>query len=469
MIADWIARVESWAKNAPVSEDSRTAAVRYMEATLPSSFASPATDIKNLTVPSGLSFSFLTGRQAAETVKWLSVETTLALSEGPSEAQPQPRSASPEEIQKAVEESVQKEVDDALANARAVAQALMTKLAGEGLKSEDLALARGIVENLESGIQYNPSDLIPDRSMLRFYRRDFIPVRDAYRNFVDTLNRGRATVQQAHEQRLTEDPEYKATIEAQERAKQELVTKQRAEAEAAEKERKAVIASREAEIAAERMAQERAHRELVAKLKEKERQELIAARKAIQNFESEGGAPALPSQPPPAAAMEPSAISVTNIPALVPLAVVPPEAPARPATLHVSTLVSGANVELNGDFKGTTPCSITGLAAGEHRLRVYGNGVDESTVVVLRSGWVSRVRTPLPKPARLELLQLPAQGRITVDGKPYAPGMLVMTGTITVKVISSNGDRAFQADTVAGRNVFRYTDEPAPPASPVTP
>lgn len=168
-------------------------------------------------------------------------------------------------------------------------------------------------------------------------------------------------------------------------------------------------------------------------------------------------APALPSEPPPVAAIEPPA-AAPRAPALVPIATVPPAVPARPASLFVSSIPSGATVELDGVAKGKTPCNIAGLTAGEHRLRVHGNGIDERTVVVLPGGRVTRISTPLPEPARLELLDLPAQARVTVDGKPYASGMAVLTGTITVQVISSGGARAFQVDTVVGRNVLGYTE-----------
>lgn len=168
-------------------------------------------------------------------------------------------------------------------------------------------------------------------------------------------------------------------------------------------------------------------------------------------------APSLPAEPPPVATVE-VPVAAPRAPALVPIATVPPAAPVRPASLFVSSIPSGATVEVNGEAKGTTPCTITGLPAGEHRLRVHGHGADERTVVVLPGGRMTRISTPLPEPARLELLNLPAQARVTVDGKPYAPSMAVLTGTITVQVITAGGARAFQVDTVVGHNVFGYSE-----------
>gem|GEM_PF-3674597 len=169
--------------------------------------------------------------------------------------------------------------------------------------------------------------------------------------------------------------------------------------------------------------------------------------------------PALPPEAPPRAAVpEPAAVESAHAsaPALIPIATLPPPAPARPASLSVSSLPAGATVEIDGENKGTTPCLITNLTAGEHRIRVHGNGLDERTVIVLAGGRVTRIGTPLPEPARLELFGLPAGARVTADNRPYFAGIAVATGTITVQVINGETARAFTVDTVAGRNVFRY-------------
>jgi hypothetical protein len=164
---------------------------------------------------------------------------------------------------------------------------------------------------------------------------------------------------------------------------------------------------------------------------------------------------AAPSEPAPVAPALPPELAA--VPALIPVAQIPPALPARPTSLFVSSLPSGATVEIDGSKKGTTPCNIPNLSAGEHRLRVHdGKDLDEQTTVVLPSGGTVRLRTPLPEPARLELLAIPAGARVVVDGRNYIANMAVLTGTVSVQVITGDGAKAFTVTTLAGRNIFRY-------------
>ena len=84
LIANWIALVESWVKSVPVSDQSKAAAVRYMEDKLSAAFAAPVGDYGTLALPSGVSFNFMTGGKASvgQPVKWLHIETYLRLSDG---------------------------------------------------------------------------------------------------------------------------------------------------------------------------------------------------------------------------------------------------------------------------------------------------------------------------------------------------------------------------------------------------
>jgi len=187
LIADWISQVESWSKNAPASEAVKAAALHFLEAKLPSAFAATGiADVDNLTVPNGLSFSFLTGGKASigQTVKWLSVETTLRLGIDPA-ASPTSTSAKPalRSTKEQVAAQAQAEVDQ---RAGYVDQ-LVTKLrsamdaAGEGIETQGdvFQIARMIQQGDEKVAFY----LLEKSTNFRTarYRKPLIEIRDAYR------------------------------------------------------------------------------------------------------------------------------------------------------------------------------------------------------------------------------------------------------------------------------------------------
>lgn len=157
-----------------------------------------------------------------------------------------------------------------------------------------------------------------------------------------------------------------------------------------------------------------------------------------------------------APAPNPEAVAAAAAPKLVPLAVIPPPQPPRPATVFVSSIPSGLTVEVDGVAKGKTPANITDLTPGEHRLRIHGQGVDDQQIVVLKGGTVTRLRNPLPEPARLRILGIPAGATVTVDGRPYLSDMPVLTGLVTVQIVTAGGSEAYQVETVSGRNIFGY-------------
>jgi hypothetical protein len=76
--------------------------------------------------------------------------------------------------------------------------------------------------------------------------------------------------------------------------------------------------------------------------------------------------------------------------------VVPAPTTTRAGSLTVSTVPAGANVDVDGKRRGTTPTTVADLAAGSHRVTITRDGyLENSRVVVIEPGRTAELQVTL--------------------------------------------------------------------------
>jgi len=192
------------------------------------------------------------------------------------EVQPPASAASPADVYMAVVDAAQKKVDEALLAAQASEKVLMDKLDALGLDSGDMATAGAVLGYLRGNEGANPTDAMPKFSVLRVYAVDFVPVRDAYRRYHAELRTGREAVAVADQQRLKDDPEYRAQVEAVAKAAQEKAAAELAAQQAREQEKQ------------DRLTREGVARATRTRLEQERVAKIYAAQAEKENRELEG-------------------------------------------------------------------------------------------------------------------------------------------------------------------------------------
>jgi hypothetical protein len=127
-----------------------------------------------------------------------------------------------------------------------------------------------------------------------------------------------------------------------------------------------------------------------------------------------------------------------------------------PASLSVSSIPGGAAVFLDGKPLGTTPVLLTNLTAGTHQLRLVKEGsLDVVGTVLLASGKVTRIANPLPRPASLELLRIPAGAEAEVAGLVYAAGMVLPSGVVELTLRRAGEEKRYRLTLHPGANAYQ--------------
>lgn len=150
------------------------------------------------------------------------------------------------------------------------------------------------------------------------------------------------------------------------------------------------------------------------------------------------------------------------------------------AVLVLDSIPSGANVTINGISKGSTPCRIENVPAGENKLEISLNGYDTYvSTLKLNPGEIQQLTAKLnARPSSLRIVSIPEKARIYIDNqfegeapvekkdlKPGSyriraelPGYELMARTIEIKQASSIVEE-FRLQSNSG--ALQITTEPA--------
>ena len=112
--------------------------------------------------------------------------------------------------------------------------------------------------------------------------------------------------------------------------------------------------------------------------------------------------------------------------------------------IHVTSTFSGANISVDGVYKGTTPKNITGLTQGNHTVKFAKYGYYGSTMVigVIASNNQSVLGTLIAMPnGTIEAISDPKGASIYIDGYPKSSTNRNVTGipvgSRTVKLVKT--------------------------------
>jgi hypothetical protein len=114
-----------------------------------------------------------------------------------------------------------------------------------------------------------------------------------------------------------------------------------------------------------------------------------------------------------------------------------PPPPEAAGALRVKTDITGAQIYLDGQEKGTTPTTLRGLAAGAHQLALVKDGYEaHEQAVTVTAGKTELVMVTM-KPLTLPPPQLPAVFRAVHQ---HSFGSCIGTLTVTADAIEYAGD-----------------------------
>jgi hypothetical protein len=98
------------------------------------------------------------------------------------------------------------------------------------------------------------------------------------------------------------------------------------------------------------------------------------------------------------------------------------------AKLQISSEPAGAQVSLDGILRGTTPCEVDRIEAGEHEMAVaLDNHAVHTQRLKLQAGDVNRVSVALtPIPASLSVSSVPPGAQVYLDGQARGDAPLLL-------------------------------------------
>jgi serine/threonine-protein kinase PpkA len=173
---------------------------------------------------------------------------------------------------------------------------------------------------------------------------------------------------------------------------------------------------------------------------------------SYQNFMGQGpglggGRTAMKAQAPPAEPAEPAGPS--GPPEEAPRTP-PPEEPSARAALEVRTDPPGADIRVNGEHRGTSPLTLSGLPSGTSRIRAEKDGYEtDSRTIKLTSGRTARVSIDLAaveQPGRLYVRPEPEDARVRIMNikPPYHDGIELSPGRYEIEVSAEGHDSKTQ-------------------------
>ncbi len=92
-----------------------------------------------------------------------------------------------------------------------------------------------------------------------------------------------------------------------------------------------------------------------------------------------------------------------------------------PADLEVTSTPSGARVFIDGEFRGVTPLTITGLARGDHKLKIDNKGFEiiERPITISSAGKIREDAALVRNSGTLVLITQPPGVEVFVDGEAH--------------------------------------------------
>jgi formylglycine-generating enzyme required for sulfatase activity len=128
----------------------------------------------------------------------------------------------------------------------------------------------------------------------------------------------------------------------------------------------------------------------------------------------------------------------------------PPEEPSARAALEVRTDPPGADIRVNGEHRGTSPLTLSGLPSGTSRIRAEKDGYEtDSRTIKLTSGRTARVSIDLAaveQPGRLYVRPEPGDARVRIMNikPPYHDGIELPPGRYEIEVSAEGHDSKTQ-------------------------
>lgn len=134
-------------------------------------------------------------------------------------------------------------------------------------------------------------------------------------------------------------------------------------------------------------------------------------------------------------------------------------------SISVSSTPSGASISLDGANKGTTPTTLTGVAAGSHSLLLTKTGYNDYTttiaVTVGQTTIVSATLVPLQSTGSISVSSFPANANVFVDGimKGITPLTIsnVPTGSHTVRLTMNEYEDDSRVVTVSSGQILELS------------
>jgi hypothetical protein len=104
------------------------------------------------------------------------------------------------------------------------------------------------------------------------------------------------------------------------------------------------------------------------------------------------------------------------------------------AGLHVESVPSGAQVILDGGFRGTTPLVLTDIGVGVHEVLLKHEGYYDLPIPVYYNGAAEVIRGPMQRIAGIVNVSVaPAKATVSIAGRQVRPGLVRLpTGSYSV-------------------------------------
>ncbi len=145
----------------------------------------------------------------------------------------------------------------------------------------------------------------------------------------------------------------------------------------------------------------------------------------------------------------------------------------EPGPMKVVSTPEGAKVFVDGDYQGKTPCTVTELASGEHQLRLELDGhATQTRAIKIANGGESTEEFKLESVlGRLEVVTVPANAKVTVDGKAVGTTRAI-AGSMKSAVLALEklpaGERSVVVSAVGCQEVSRRVKIPPKGTASVT-